>query len=258
MSIQSLERAMDILEQLAGSPDGAALGEISNRLELHKSTVHRILGTLKERGYAVQDEGSGLYRLGRHIVALAGTYLNDLELRAEAEPFLRRLSERLGETVFLATLIDDEVVYLDNVESYVGLKRFSMVGHRLPVHCTSLGKALLFDLDDGEVRAILSRRPMVRRTPATLCEPDAYLGNLAACRKRGWSSDEEENEAGVSCVGAPIRDYRGRVAAALSAAWDTPKGADERDRIGLLVAETAAEISSRLGYRARPGRPASA
>ncbi len=168
MSVQSLDRAFDLLELLAGFPEGLALSEISGKTELHKSTIHRLLGSLKERGYIEQDEASGRYRTGLAFIALAAPYLRQLDLKSVAEPEMRRLSDKIGVTVFLATLRDDEVVYLDKVERYDGFRRFDIIGRHVPVHCTSLGKSLLMDKDTSRIREILGRRPPERKTTASV------------------------------------------------------------------------------------------
>ncbi len=243
MSVQSLDRAFDLLELLAGFPEGLGLSEISGKIELHKSTIHRLLGSLKERGYIEQDETSGRYRTGLGFIALAAPYLKQLDLKSVAEPEMRRLSDKIGVTVFLATLRDDEVVYLDKVERYDGF----IIGRHVPVHCTSLGKSLLMDKDISRIREILGRRPPKRKTPKTIMDIDGILANIEECRLRGWSSDLEEHEMGVNCVGAPLRDHRGQTVAAISAVWKTLRTRDELEESGRMVAGSAAEISRRLG-----------
>jgi len=248
MSVQALDRTFDLLELLSHFPEGLALRDISLKIGLHKSTVHRLLGSLKNRSYIDQDKDTGRYRLGVAFIALAAPYMNQLDLKTVAEPEMRRLSDRLGVTVFLATLRDDEVVYLDKVERYDGFRRFDIIGRHVPVHCTSLGKSLLMDLPADSIRAILHRRPPVRQTPRTITDIEKNITDMEACRVRGWSSDNEEHEEGVNCVGAPIRDYRSRTVAAISAVWKDERSAEEMDQAGRIVAETAAGISGQLGF----------
>jgi len=248
MSVQSLDRAFDILELLAHERDGMMLSDVARRLDLHKSTVHRLLNSLKDRGYIEQHPESGRYRLGLGFIALSSQYLNSLELKTEAEPYLRRLSERLGETVFLATLQDDEVVYLDKVERFDGLRRYSIIGRRAPVHSTSLGKAMVMHRDMEDLRSLFARRPLVAVTARTTIEADVLLRELGESRTRGWSKDVEENNDGVSCVGAPIRDYRGAVIAAVSSAWEGRRDEKAFRAAGEAVKATADAISAHLGF----------
>lgn len=248
MSVQSLDRAFDILELLSHQRRGMMLTDIGKNLDLHKSTVFRLLSSLKERGYIEKNTDTGLYRLGLGFIALASQYLNNLEIKTEAEPYLRRLSERLGETVFLATLRDGEVVYLDKVERYDGLRRYSIIGRRAPVHCTSLGKSLVMDLKPKEIRDLLTRKPLKKVTSNTITNVDVLLGRLKEFRRRGWSQDIEENEFGVSCVGAPIKDYRGRTIAAISSAWEGIRDESNVIATGEALKATADEISRHLGF----------
>jgi len=248
MSVQALDRTFDILELLAQFPEGLALSDISVKIGLHKSTVHRLLGSLKERSYIEQDEASGRYSIGVAFIALAAPYLNQLDLKTVAEPEMRRLSDQLGVTVYLATLRDDEVVYLDKVERYDGFRRFDIIGRHVPVHCTSLGKSLVMDMTPSRIREIFHRRPPIKLTSGTITDIDKIIENIEVYRTRGWSSDIEEHEDGVNCVGAPIRDYRGRTVAAISAVWRVIRSGDEMDEAGRTVAEAACEISRRLGF----------
>jgi len=254
MSVQSLDRAFDILELLSRERRGMMLTDIGRSLELHKSTVHRLLSSLKDRGYIEKDQVTGRYRLGLGFIALTSQYLNNLEIKTEAEPYLRTLSDSLGETVFLATLRDDEVVYIDKVEQHGSLRRYSIIGQRAPVHCTSLGKALLMDMDQRRLCELLERKPMKKITPRTITDPEAFLKTLEVMRNRGWTNDSEEHNEGVSCVGAPIRDYRGQVIAAISSAWEGHKTPDQEQVLGAQIKATADEISRHLGYFRRSGQ----
>ena len=248
MSVQALDRTFDLLELLARFPEGLALSDISGQIGLHKSTVHRLLGSLKDRGYIEQDEDSSRYRIGMAFIALAAPYLNQLDLKTVAEPEMRRLSDRLGVTVYLATLRDGEVVYLDKVERYDGFRRFDIIGRHVPVHCTSLGKSLLMDLAPERIEELLQHRPPLKMTPRTIVDVEGILEEVERCRNRGWSSDLEEHEEGVNCVGAPLRDYRGRTVAAISAVWKELRSSSEMNEAGRTVAAAADEISRRLGF----------
>ncbi len=248
MGVQSLDRAFDLAELLARFPSGLTLVEIATRVGLHKSTVHRLLTTLKERSYVHQDEVSGRYRVGVGFVLLAGSYLGQLDLKTAAEPEMKRLSDDLGVTVFLATLRDDRAVYLDKIERYDGFRRFDIIGRSVPVYCTSLGKALVMDLPPEEQRAILERRPPERKTAKTLLETEPILDEFAFCRDRGWSWDLQEHETDVTCAGAPIRDHRGQTVAAISAVWKTVLSPAEVEPLGERIRAAAHAISATLGF----------
>ena len=250
-TVQSIERVFDILELLSHEPKGLNLTSIGTNLGLHKSTVHRLLMVLKKRGYMEKEEESARYRLGPGFVELASLLLNSIELKTEAEPSLRRLSQITGQTVFLATLQDREAVYLDKVEQFNSIRKYSVIGQRRPLYCTSLGKALIMDRSKEELKELFKDTPFQKYMPNTIGTLPALLKELETCRKRGWASDDEEFEPETRCLSAPIRDYRGGVVAAVSAVWNTFNTAITFDTIKPHVLEAAQEISRRLGYTAR-------
>ncbi len=252
MGVQSLDRAFDILELLSKQQQGLSLTEIGQRLDLHKSTVHRLLQALKSRGYIGRTD-QGNYKLGLEFIELSSLYLNNLELKTEAQPLLRELTGLTGNTVFLGILQDDEVIYIDKMETFNSLRKYSIIGRRAPLHCTALGKAMLAGKSDAEIRQLYAGRKLTRYTPATLTSVERLLEDMARIRTRGWSVDDEEYEPGVRCIGAAIRDYRSHVIAAVSTSGSVsmiprPKVA----RLGEHVARMALEISRRMGYRS-PG-----
>ena len=247
-TVQSIERAFDILELLSHEPKGLYLTKIGTLLHLHKSTVHRLLSVLKNRGYIEKEEESGHYRLGPGFVELASLFLNNIELKTEAEPHLRQLSQVTGQTVFIATLQGSEVVYLDKVEQYNSLRKYSIIGQRRPIFCTSLGKALVLHRTVGELKELIREVAFEKFTPNTLPDFDALLKDLEVSRQRGWTADNEEFEPNIRCVGAPILDYRGIVVAAVSAAWSTFNPAITFEQIAPHVLEASRQISLRLGH----------
>lgn len=220
MSVQSIDRAFDILELLSVESRGLTMTEVGLKLDLHKSTVHRILSSMRERGYIEKSQETGNYRLGLGFIELASLYLNSLELKTEAQPFMHRLTKHTGQTAFLAIRDGHEVVYIDKVETYDSLRRYKIIGRRRPLHATSLGKALLSGLRDKEIELLYTENPFEKLTDKTILTVDALMAQIHQIRKQGWSIDDEENETGTRCVGAPIFDYRDRVIAAVSLAWD--------------------------------------
>jgi IclR family transcriptional regulator, KDG regulon repressor len=252
-TVQSIERVFDILELLSHESKGLSLTEIGRRLDLHKSTVHRLLTVLKNRGYIEKDVESGWYRLGPGFVELSSLFLNSVELKTEAEPLLRQLSRITGQTVFLATLQNREVVYLDKVEQYNSLRKYSIIGQRRPLFCTSLGKAMIMYKPLEEVQALLQGVEFQQFTPNTLPDFEALLKDLALSSARGWAVDDEEYEPNVRCIGAPIRDYRETVVAAVSAVWSTFNSTLAFEEMDPHVMDSALQISRRLGFQSRNG-----
>ncbi len=252
MSVQSIDRALDIIERLSTNRNGLPVGVLARELGLHKSTTSRLLQSLAKRGYVERDHATGLYRLGLQFVELAGAHLDNLELRVEARPPMYELSQRSGHTAFLAILRDSEVVYIDKTESFGSLRRYSIIGARAPVYSTALGKALLMSRSDAEIEELLAGVAFEPRTPNTVSGPAELLDDLRRSRERGFTLDLEENEPNVRCVGAAVSDYRGYPAAALSISGQAERIGDDRlSEYGALVRAAAEQISRRIGYRSR-------
>lgn len=248
-SVRSVSRTIDILEELANNPRGIGLIELSRKTGLHKSTVFRLLSVLAERGYVQKtQEGQG-YILGLHLVELANSFLNSLDLKIEARPCMYELTEATRHTVFLALRQGFDVVYIDKTETFTSLRRYSIIGTRVPIHCTSLGKALLLDYSDSELRELLKNYPFEKKTPNTISNIEAFIENLRLAREQGYTIDDREHELTVRCVGAPIRDYSKRIIAAISVSGVADSFSPEKIQdYGEKVRQTAAEISRRMGY----------
>jgi DNA-binding IclR family transcriptional regulator len=249
MKVQSLDRAFDILELLSREQHGLNLTEIGNRLDLHKSTVYRLLQALKQRGY-IEKSVQGSYRLGMEFIELSSLYLNNLELKTEAQPILRELSTLSGNTSFLARLQENEVVYIDKMETYNSLRKYSIIGQRAPLYCTALGKSMLAGKTGDQIRQLYRDADLRAFTERTITSVDVLLDEIEKTRRRGWSLDDEEYEQGLRCVGAPIRDYRNEVIAAVSTSGYASVITRERiEEIAAYVVKAARDISLRMGYR---------
>ena len=250
MSVQTLDRAFDILELLSQQPNGLSLTEVAARLGLNKSTVHRILASLKARGYVEQRAGAKAYRLGLEFIEISSLYLNSLELKTEAQDSLHKLSRQADQTVFMAIMQDRHVVYIDKIEAHQSLRRYKIIGQRRPLHTTSLGKALLSGLSEREIVRLYGNSEFERLTANTIGDLETLLKEIELTKQRGWAFDNEENEVGTVCVGAPVYDYRNMVIAAVSVAWERAAnpGLDPKQVAGLVV-ECTQGISRRMGYR---------
>ncbi|MCG8478838.1 MAG: IclR family transcriptional regulator [Spirochaetales bacterium] len=248
MSVQSLDRAFDILEFLARAQQPKGLIDISKEVGLHKTTVYRLLNSLKERGYIEKSDTTNLYRLGMGFIELSSVYLNKVELTTEAEPYLKGLSREIGRTVYLAVMQDREVVYIDKYEQFNSLRKYSVIGRRRPLYSTSLGKALLFDRRAEEIRDILNDVPLRRFTENTITDLEELIADIETSKARGFTRDNSEMDRGEQCIGAPIYDYRSVVIAAISVSWKGAFTTFDEDEVAALVKETAQMVSMRLGY----------
>ncbi|MDR7486599.1 MAG: IclR family transcriptional regulator [Armatimonadota bacterium] len=247
--VQSVERAMSLLVALGEADRPLSVRELSDRVSLPRPTVYRLLQTLQRHGAASATDGG--FVVGPRILWLAAQRLEQTELRAVGRPFLLDLRDRTGETVHLAVLEQGQVVYVDKVESPGPMRMASAVGKIMPAHCTALGKAMLAHLPPAQVREILARRGMPRRTPQTITDPDRLFAELEAVRARGYAIDNVENEEGIRCVGAAVLDHQGRVAGAISLSGSARSLTLDRIRrdLGNRVRETAERVSRAMGWQ---------
>lgn len=249
-SVQSLYRAMLLLEELASHQDGCGVTYLSNLTGLHKSTVHRLLNTMLSRGYVEKNSETDKYSLGMKILYLGSAILDRMDIRKIAKPLLEGLCSRTDEVVHLSILDNGEAVYIDKVESpNKSIRMYSQIGKRVPLHCTGVGKILLAWLPDREVEYILDKQGMEAYTPNTITDIDAMKEHLKLIRKIGYAFDEIEHEEGIRCVAAPIYDINGKVIASVSVSGPVLHVTKERmPELTEEVIKTAKSISYQLGY----------
>ncbi len=254
--VQTIERVSSILDILAQSAQGISIRELSSTIGLPKGTTHRLLSSLIYFGYVRQDPKTRDYFLGLKFVELGQTLLSQLDLRKEAEPFLRDLAERTKETIHLVILDRNEIVYIDKVETDrnpSGLKMASRIGLRNPAHSSAVGKMILANFSEEELQRFLKEESLMRRTENTITDPIQLREHLKSIRKQGYAVDDEENEKGIRCVAAPIYNETGKTVAAISItapAFRVTKKAIQ-ETLKKEVMATASQISERLGFRER-------
>ena len=245
----TVAKAFAILDLLVShNSRGLSLSEVSNHLQFSKSTSHRYLTTLEELGVVTRDDRDH-FELGPKLIELTGAFLSNHDLRNESEPFLERLSAQTQETVHLAIPSGNDVIYIAKVDSTHSVRMASHIGARNPMYCTSLGKVILAHYPIDRVKEI-TRDGLAARTPYTLTSPEALHTELELVRIQGFAIDEQENEQGVRCAGAPIFDYTGKVIGAISVSGPASRLTRKRSiEIGSLTSDAAAEISRRMGYQ---------
>lgn len=252
--VQTIERASQILDILGQSPQGISIRELSTKVNLPKGTIHRLLSSLLHFGYVRQDPKTRNYFLGFKLVELGNLLLGQLDLRKEAEPFLRDLAQGTNETVHMVVMDRDEVVYIEKVEfeqNPGGLRMASRVGLRNPIHSCAVGKVLLGDFSDEALDHFLKGKNLLRRTENTMTDPVQLREHLKLVRKQGFAIDDEENERGIRCIAAPICNEVGRVVAAISISGPAFRVTKKviQESLKKEVMETAFKISQRLGFR---------
>ncbi len=247
-TVQSVGRAVGILEMLADGAGELGVTEVGRRLGVHKATASRLLSTLAGRGLVERNPATDKYRLGFGLIHLAGAALAGMDLIREARPILEDLTERTKETVNLAVLDGDRVLHIDQITSMRSIVSVSWVGRRTPYHCTSNGKVLLAFLDDAERDRLLSL-PLEPRTRNTITDPERLRAQLVEVRARGYAQTIEELEEGLNAVAAPVRGGDGAVIAAVSVAGPAFRMRPmELPRVARMAQDAASAISRRMGY----------
>lgn len=243
----SVRNAARLLKEFSRTDRELGVSELSRRLGLATSTVHRMLATLAAERFV--ERAPGGYRLGIALFELGASVGSHLDLHEAAMPVMATLRHTTGETVQLAVLDGMESVYIDRLESPHTVRIFSRVGTRLPATTTSTGKSLLAALAPEELDLRLAHWVPRRHTPFTIVDEAVLRTRLREVAERGWAENREESRVGVVSVGAPVCGADGTVIAALSVAAPTDRAAApalRRIRIG--VVEAAAVISRRLGH----------
>jgi IclR family acetate operon transcriptional repressor len=211
-SVQSVDRALDLLEALAEAEGPRGVGELAQLTGLPQGTVHRLLRSLQGRGY-VRHAADRKYALGTAAFRLGDAAQR--VLARTARPYLTSLVQRTGETANLSVLEDDDVVYVAQVPSPHTLRMFAEVGRHVPPHSTASGKVMLAALPDDRLTALLRRLPLTRLTEHTITDRAVLVAELARVREQGWATDDGEQERGVRCVAVPV-GHDAQVLAALS------------------------------------------
>lgn len=247
-TLQTVDRALQLLEILAEHPEGMCAKDIELVLALNKVTVHRLLATLENRGFIERESNS--YRIGLKVVELSSMRLDHVELKTEAGPYLRQLVRDLGKPVQMAILDDLEAIFIEKIQSVNAFRMYSQIGKRIPLYASGVGKALLLQEEDRVILEKLSSIQFEQFTNKTLQTPEAVLQEIQRARQLGYALDNEEHEKGIFCIAVPIYDYRKRIIAALSVGGCEANLISEENEIVITrIKDTAMQISRRLGYR---------
>ena len=246
-SIRAVERALDVLLCFSRQTPELSMTQIAEQIGIHKSTVHRLLGTLERRRFVERDPITGVYHLGIRLLQMAYLTLEQNDLRRIAAPFLRQLWEKHQETIHLAVLDDVDVVFVDVIESQQRVKLAAAIGQRLPACATASGKAILACMPDELVWHIV-KRGLPRYTEHTLVTPEAFFEDLSRVRERGFAFDQQELEEGVHAVAAAVLDSNGQPMAAVAIAGPAYRLSRERlIEFGPSVLASARDITKELG-----------
>jgi DNA-binding IclR family transcriptional regulator len=247
----AVERALAMLEAAAQEPEGLSNAEISRKLQIPKSSASYILRTLEKQGYLHRDTESGRYKVGLKILSLSRGALSGIDVREVALPIMRHLMEKTNLTCHLAILDGPEAVYIEKVEPQGFIRMDTWVGRRMRVHATSVGKALVAHIPQEQLEKIVADRSMEKRTAKTITTLPRLLKELEKVRAQGFAVDDEENNMGARCVGAPIFNQQGQIEASVGLSGTINQvNAQTMPRILEALKDAARHISMQLGYRA--------
>lgn len=252
-TVSSVERTLRILELLAGSGAGLTLPQISRQLKLPKSSTHCLLLTLERSGYLSCNRATRRFVFGLKLFSLANMALGGIKLRDQARPFLNSLMNETGLTVHMGILDQGEVVLVEKIGRAGRPKLATWLGKRMDLHCTGVGKAILAHLPEEEANLIISSHGLPRHNENTIASPRRLREAIAETRRLGYALDDEEDEIGARCIGAPIFDPTGKVIAAISVAGTVEEITSENLSLyARMVKKAALDVSRTL----LPGDPA--
>jgi len=243
-------KAMHVLDLVAAAPLPMRFTDLQKASGLPRATLHRLLAALLDKEMIAVSPADGSYQPGPHLLELAGRTWERMDLRAAAARAIEQLSQTTQETIHVATLSGDSVVYIDKVECAYSLRLHSAIGKRGPVHCTAVGKVMAAFLDADDQRALVRALVLTRHTETTLTTPARLTAALASIRAAGIAFDLEEHVVGIHCAAAPIFDFRARCVGGIS--LTAPKvRVDLRTlkKYAELVRDAAADATRRLGGR---------
>jgi len=244
-----LNKAFAVLTLLCNSPSGMTLTDLTDVLRLPKSTAYRILQSLVEQRFALQDPDTKIYKAGLRMIELAHQVLAHIELRIQSRAEVEELSCRFNETVHLGVLDRDEIIYIDKHDSQKVVRMYSAIGNRSPLHCTGVGKVLLADFSEETLERIVRKKGLHRYTENTITSFPELKKHLAMVRKKGYAIDDGEHEREITCVASPIRGYGGKVIGAISLTVPISRmSRDDIEDLSPVVMDYADRISRKMGY----------
>jgi IclR family transcriptional regulator, KDG regulon repressor len=251
--LSSVGTAIQLLKAFSEEEVDLGISELSRRLGVAKSTVHRLAATLAAEGLLEQDRETEKYRLGIALFRLGALVRRRMDISSQGRPYLYGLREKTNETVHLAILDGTEIMYVYNLESTQAIRMRSDLGVRKPAYCTAEGQAILAFQPQAVVDAVIVQG-LSPRTSQTITDPAKLIKALAVVRQRGCAIEDEESEIGMRGISAPIRDDAGEVVAAVGLAGPVTRLSKKAITTFIPhVIETADLVSRRLGYRSPPG-----
>lgn len=245
--MKTLEKAFKIID-LVEEHKELKFSDIVKLSTFKKSTVHRFLNVLAKHKYITKDKKSSNYKLGIKFLNVSSEMLMNLDIKERSEQYINELSNATGETIHLAALIDDEVVYVDKKESTKSIRLISRIGKIAPMNCTAVGKAILAFQPKKFIENKINNIEFKKNTKNTITEKEHLLSELKKIKNQGFALDLEENEEGICCIGVPIKNYTNKVVASISISVIRSIAGDEKLlSYKELLLEKARLISKNMG-----------
>ena len=246
--VQSVDRALSIIETLAEDDEGYRLSDLAIRTGLSTSTVHRLLGTLESRRFVQFDRTESKWHVGARAFTVGATFARRRNFTAQAVPYLRKLRDLTRETANLAVVDDEFIIVLTRMESREIMRSLTKVGGRVAMVASGVGKAVLATYADEDVNAIIRHHGMPRLTEKSIIRPSDLFKELEKIRRQGFAVDDEEACMGLRCIAAVVYNDCAEPLAAISVSGMTGRLTDERlPQLGQTVREVAAELTIALG-----------
>jgi DNA-binding IclR family transcriptional regulator len=248
--IQTVSRALDLLEQFQEGAAELGITDLSTRMKLQKNNVFRLVVTLKEKNYIEMNNLTGKYRLGLKTRALGQVATKQFDFANHVRPFLDELKQQCHETCYFSVLMDGYTYYLNGVESDLPVRVSQRAGSSRPLYCTAAGKVLLAFAEPQKRKDLLLGTEMTRLTPDTITDPVALDNELAKVAKKGFALDNQEHDIGVTEIAAPVFDSNGVIIGALSILGPEMRlsGARLENELLPLLCLSSSRLSTALGH----------
>ncbi|WP_270181127.1 IclR family transcriptional regulator [Alkalihalobacillus sp. CinArs1] len=251
--IQSVDRSLQILNILKEHQGGLGITELANKLDVAKSTIHRLVSTLESHQYIQRTPDHSSYQLGLKFIEMYHVVVDNLNILDVARDVLEQLSERTQKISHLVMIEEDhQVIYIDKVESQSTIRIYSRTGRKAPLHCTGVGKAISAYYTSDQLKDFFETRELTRFTDHTITSKERYEAELARIRESGYAIDDEEHEEGIRCIAVPIFDHQGKPTYAVSITGTVQQMTEQHLAEFLpILQEAGNEISKRLGYSSK-------
>jgi IclR family transcriptional regulator, KDG regulon repressor len=250
-TVPAVQRAVQVLEILAGSHTGISLAELSRQTQIPKSSLFRILLTLEHHSIVQQDHGRNQFMLGMKLIDWGNRALEKVDLKTVSHPHLMRMAQETRESYYVAILDHEEVIIIDRADTPEIWRMVARLGQRSPLHCTATGQILIAELAEEQVDGMIHRHGLKKFTPFTITSPVKFKKRLLEVKQQGFSIADAEYKPDLCAVAVAIRDHHGRICASLMTALQSERTRKNKGPLNQHIAtlkKEAAVISREIGY----------